>query len=867
MRFWQTAWRCAFLVMVRHRRTQASHPGRAPGGTISGRLIGILALPVLAVLVLVGVVVVGELGQYRGATGIRESVNLALSTQDVVQDLQQERGLTSGLLAGDTDYKPELAPSRQRVDASRAALARKATSGIVGAQGVRAALDQLSGLDGIRAQIDTGKIRRATAFSYFTQRISQLAQVDFGLDRSADRTLRRGVDALSALSDSKEFAAQEQAYLNGVFAAGGFKPGEFVEFATIQANLNAAQARSFQYATPAQTARGMRIGDTGAASEARTFQTEAMAAGDGRPLQIDPQSWWSGMTTVIDDMRELQQSYGADIQQRARVLENNATRRLAILLGGAIACLAGALILMIVASRSITGPLRKLATEADALATQRLPEAVARVQSAAEDETPPPPQPVQVTRRASSEIHSVAQALERVQGTAYALATEQAMLRRITIESLANLGRRNQNLLRRQIGFITKLEQEEHDPSGLANLFELDHLATRMRRNAESLLVLVGEASPRRWSAPLPIVDVIRAAVSEVEEYRRVSLRRIDDLDIVGTHATSLAHMIAELVENGLVFSPPDVEVEIQGRRLGNEYLIAITDQGVGMEPDDLARANARLRGEESFLVAPTRFLGHYVVGHLARQMSIDVELRPSPVTGITARVTLPSALLSTPGTIEAGPASLLDAHSPHAVTQSVPQIVSPAAGAPAVPGLPSPATVTPGGAQPLPSRVTIDGWHAPVADYITVAEVGQPVTVPAAPAQWPDPAPAQWPDPAVRADTIHPDPAPVVVDVPVVVEPAFIPAVSPSNEDGPAVERTQNGLIKRPRHGRPIQPGPEIAPGRERPAVMDESPQELRNRLVSLRAGILRGESRRADGDGPAVSGGSERAGERSES
>ena len=139
------------------------------------------------------------------------------------------------------------------------------------------------------------------------------------------------------------------------------------------------------------------------------------------------------------------------------------------------------------------------------------------------------------------------------------------MQRRDTIESLANLGRRNQNLIRRQLGFITSLEREEIDPAQLANLFELDHLATRMRRNAASLLVLVEASSPRQWSTSVPVADVIRAAVSEVEEYRRVALRRVDEAMVTGSAIGSIAHLLSELIENALTFSPPDTEVEVQG--------------------------------------------------------------------------------------------------------------------------------------------------------------------------------------------------------------------------------------------------------------------------------------------------------------
>ncbi|HKT01008.1 MAG TPA: nitrate- and nitrite sensing domain-containing protein [Rugosimonospora sp.] len=826
--------------MVRHRQANA----RQRGGTIGGRLTRILALPVLAVLVLLGVVVVGDVGQYQTATATRNSVTLALSTQDLLQELQEERGLTSGLLGGDVGFKPDLPPSRKKVDAQLTRLTGLAAADLTGAPGVRQGLAQLSGLDAIRAQVDAYKISRADAFTYFTARISALSSVDFGLDRSADATLRRGVNALNALSDSKEFTTQERAFLNGVFSAGGFKAGEFVQFATIHANLLEAEARSNLYATPEQKQRALKLISSGAAAESLEFETRAMQAGDGRLLVVDPQSWWSALTTVLDDMRELQQSLGADIQDRARQLQDDATQRLAILLVIVLACLVGAGILMVVATRAITGPLAKLAAEADALATERLPGAVARVQSAEEGELIGPPDPVRVPRRSSSEILSVAEALERLQGTAYVLATEQAMLRRTTTESLANLGRRNQNLLRRQIGFITKLEQEESDPSGLANLFELDHLATRMRRNAESLLVLVGEASPRRWSAPLPISDVIRAAVSEVEEYRRVTLRRIDDAHVGGLYVTALAHMIAELVENGLAFSPPDVDVEIQGRHLGGQYLIAITDQGIGMEADDLQRANARLRGEENFLMAPTRFLGHYVVGHLARQMDVDVQLSPSPVTGITARVMLPGTLLASTGELDAAggapepmPAELVEAPVSPAPVSLAPASVS-------IPRQPQP----PRAPHPVATHLAIGGRPAPVVEYITVPEVGRPVTVPV--------PPADMLDPTVRADTSLPDlmlepepPAAVygpTAQLPTIAAPP--PAAIPTSPAGPTgpTERTRNGLAKRQPRSRAAEPEPSIVERPARPATLDESPEQMRERLVSLRAGVLRGEVQR---------------------
>jgi anti-sigma regulatory factor (Ser/Thr protein kinase) len=747
-------------------------------------LTRILTLPLVAVVVLLGVVVVGDVRDYRMARATKGSVDLVLSVQDLVQELQQERGLTSGLLGGDVGFRDEIEPERKLVDARRARVGKVVDQGAEGAAAIRSALRQLDGLAAVRAQVDSGKAGRAATFQFFTDRIAALNGVDFGLDRSPDLNLRREVAALAALGEAKEYTAQERAFLNGVFSAGGFAKGEFIQYAGMNAAQHASLARYAQYATATLRARNAAVHDTGAAREAAYFEELALTGADGRLLQVNPQSWWSALTTVIDGTREVQQSVGADIQTRARKLQGDAARRLGILLGLVLLCVAGALGLVVAASRSITRPLAGLAREADDLASVRLPEAVARVQAGG-DESTAPPAPVRVPARASSEIRSVAAALDRVQATAYTLATEQALLRRNTTESLANLGRRNQNLLRRQLGFITRLEREESDPSGLANLFELDHLATRMRRNAESLLVLVGESSPRRWAAPLPVADVIRAAISEVEEYRRVSLRRIDEAYVGGAYVTGLAHMIAELVENGLAFSPPDLDVEIQGRQLPGKYLIAIVDQGVGMDPEDLARANARLRGEESFLTAPTRFLGHYVVGQLAAQMSVDVQIAPSPVTGLSVRVMLPESVLALPPAIE--PTHI------DAPVQATVEVVGDGGRA----SRPVPPYA------PQPTHRALDARPTPVVKFRTGGQAGSPLS----------------------SGT------------------AFTAVYGGATSAGGA-ERTRNGLLKRVPRTRAAQHEPAAADNADRPASVDRSPAEMRARLTSLRAGVQRGEN-----------------------
>ena len=609
-----------------------------PVTTIRRRVARTLALPVIAVLILLAVVSTIEAGGYRRAEASAVAVGQVLAVQDLVQELQNERGIAAGLLGGNTGFRAELAPAQARVDERRGQLPPIAARA-------------LGGLETVRTGTAVGTISRPAAFAFYTGRIEELSRLSVGLDSSTDAELRRGAATLQALADAKEAIAQERAFLNGVFSAGGFQAGEFLQFVTMRSAKETALTAFARYATAAQRASADYVFGTGAGQVATYFEGVALAAGDGRDLQVNPQSWWSALTTVLDDLLRLEQHVGSVIAARAATLRDQAARRMIGLGGIVLLCFAGSIGLAVVASRSIARPLALLAAQADRLASDQLPDSVRRAVAGEEDAAPPEFRP---PPDATAEVQSVADALDRVQATAYALATEQAQLRRGTTDSLADLGRRHQNLLRRQLGFITRLEREEADPAGLANLFELDHLATRMRRNAESLLVLVGATGPRPWSEPIAVGDVIRAAVSEVEEYRRVTLRRVDDTRLLGAAATSVAHLLAELVENGLAFSSPEVDVEIQGRLVGARYLIAVVDQGIGMTETDLAEANRRLRGEGDFLTAPARYLGHYVVGRLARDLDAEVVLTPSPVTGVTARVVLPATLIAVPPALEA---------------------------------------------------------------------------------------------------------------------------------------------------------------------------------------------------------------------
>ena len=338
-----------------------------------------------------------------------------------------------------------------------------------------------------------------------------------------------------------------------------------------------------------------------------------------------------------------------------------------------------ALLVTWLVSRSITRPLRSLTRQAKEMAERRLPEAVIDILETplGDDVTVPTVDPVRVNTR--DEVSDVADALNTVQDSALDLAVEQAVLRRNIADSFVNLGRRNQNLLGRQLDFITELETNETDADTLANLFRLDHLATRMRRNAESLLVLAGIDPPRQWAAPVRLTDVIRAALGEVEDYQRVTVRGVEPATIIGSAAADLAHLLAELIENALVFSPPDQTVDIRGRNRPDGYTLAIIDSGLGMPATDVAAANRRLAGAESFTIAPSKYLGHYVAGNLAARHDIQVHLDNSPGNGITATIEIPQALLTSEAPLG----------EPIAPTQVAPAVGPPLNTAPPLPAPP----------------------------------------------------------------------------------------------------------------------------------------------------------------------------------
>ncbi|MBP2323460.1 signal transduction histidine kinase [Kibdelosporangium banguiense] len=614
---------------------------------IGHRLVRIRLASVTLVLVLLGMAIAGQLSDYSDACDTKQAVSLALTVQDLTQQLQRERDLTNGVPGGESQFKAEIGPQRVNTDKALATLTLAvAADDTPDAREVRSALDRLNAVISTRQNIDDGRADRTAAFQWYTAGIAALNEAAPGVGQGRDAELRNGLRALGELGAAKEATAQERGLLNRVFATGHFRAGEYIRFTEIRADKQAGLAAFQDDANVVRRAQLDQTLKSESAVQAAAAETVAISSAVGPIARwIDPVGWWAQMTSVVDQMWDLQRAVGQDLTYRASELRAEATSGLVVFLLLALLAVGLEITLVVGCLRSVVRPLAALAVQAHDVAARRLPTSVAGWHAPGTNQ-PVPPEPVRPPARAGSEIASVAQALDRVQSTAFELAGQQALVRRNTTESLADLGRRNQDLACRQLGFISALERDEPDPAVLANLFELDHLATRMRRNAESLLVLAGESSPRRGAEPLAITDVVRAGISGVEDYQRVSLRDVDDVYVTGAAVGELAHLLAELIDNALSFSPPDLPVEVYGRRAGVRYALTVADHGAGMSHEQLATANTRLRGEEDFPVAPTRFLGHYVAGRLAQRLGVQVELTQAPDSGINAQLLLPDTML-----------------------------------------------------------------------------------------------------------------------------------------------------------------------------------------------------------------------------
>lgn len=253
------------------------------------------------------------------------------------------------------------------------------------------------------------------------------------------------------------------------------------------------------------------------------------------------------------------------------------------------------------------------------------------------------------TAGGTAEIQDVGRAFSTVQETAVEAAIGQARLQRGVSQVFLNLARRSQTLLHRQRTQLHGMQRHATDPDMLEELFRLDHLTTRMRRHAEGLIILSGNAPGRAWRKPVPMYDVVRGAAAETEDYARVNVLPMEDHGLDGAAVADVIHLIAELIENATIFSPPHTSVSVRGELVGMGFAVEIEDRGLGMTKERLAELNERLANPPEFDIADTDRMGLFVVARLAARRDIRVTLRPSPYGGTTAIVLIPSVLMVGP--------------------------------------------------------------------------------------------------------------------------------------------------------------------------------------------------------------------------
>ncbi|MFE4061812.1 nitrate- and nitrite sensing domain-containing protein [Streptomyces sp. NPDC059096] len=435
--------------------------------------------------------------------------------------------------------------------------------------------------------------------------------------------------------------------------------GEYVSGGT---QADAVKLQQVMKAQTAEAAKKLAAAQQQAAAEGKEFtapptkdgslydgMVAAIATGDSpeklAERGVTPETWMAASTAKFDGYNTIETDLVDKAVAEASAIADNA--RNDAITNGAIVLIAllAAFILAGIMARQMSRSMLSLRTAAFGIAEQRLPMLVDQLSRAEPGRVDTRVQPIPIDSR--DEIGEVARAFDQVHREAVRLAAEQAMLRGNVNAIFTNLSRRNQSLIEGQLTLISDLENNEGDPDQLDNLFKLDHLATRMRRNGENLLVLAGEEPGRRWNQPVPLVDVLRAASSEVESYERIELSGVPETEIHGQAVTDLVHLLAELLENATTFSSPQTKVRVTATRLPDgRVMIEIHDKGIGLTAEDFADINHKLANPPTVDATVSQRMGLFVVGRLADRHGVRVQLRPSgEQAGTTSLVMLPDAI------------------------------------------------------------------------------------------------------------------------------------------------------------------------------------------------------------------------------
>ncbi|MEV5611752.1 nitrate- and nitrite sensing domain-containing protein [Streptomyces sp. NPDC052225] len=628
---------------------------------ISTRLVSLLALPVVAATSL-GALRIGEsLNDIEQLDNMKLLTEMTKQATELASALQEERDQSAGPLANGAKASGDFGIKAARDKTKRAQdTFLQSTSDIKGGSesgslnGVREHAVQIASelihLNSIRQDAFKDKGNASQTVEAYSRIIEQLLSLstDMAQATSSPEMIQR-TRALAAFSSAKEYASEQRAIIAAALPPNSNTFGKLSEIdrqygAAAAANQDSS-LESFKavYGDGAlELLKPIDENNTNIKA-ADNYANRVLTKPEGIKGQ-DKRSykdWVDADSSRITEMSKVELTLLNQMEQQARELRNSSERD-AIINGALILLVLGvSLVGAFVVARSMIRSLRRLQDTATKVAQDRLPELVKQLSESDPQDVDTSVESVGVHSR--DEIGQVAAAFDDVHREAVRLAAEQALLRGNVNAMFTNLSRRSQGLIQRQLSLISELESREADPDQLSSLFKLDHLATRMRRNGENLLVLAGEEPGRRWTRPVPLVDVLRAAASEVEQYERIELAAVPATDVAGRVVNDLVHLLAELLENATSFSSPQTKVKVTGHALPDgRVLIEIHDTGIGLSPEDLAAINERLASPPTVDVSVSRRMGLFVVGRLSQRHGIRIQLRPSDSGGTTALVMLP---------------------------------------------------------------------------------------------------------------------------------------------------------------------------------------------------------------------------------
>ncbi|MFE0042127.1 sensor histidine kinase [Streptomyces albireticuli] len=627
---------------------------RVRGKSIRRKIVALLLVPMVSLTGLwaFATVLTGrEAAQLLSVAEVWRKVGFP--AEEMVRALQKERRQALVYLA-DTRRTDALAALNER----QAATDRMVTSfrsrardhvreDMNAASGARFARVEksLDDLDGLRRKVEGDTIGRHGAFQAYSELVEPYYAFLGSLSALQDAEMDKQGRALVGIARAREALSREDALLAAALAGGTLSRQDLravsdrvaerrILHSTNATLLPLADQNAFEDYWRGSTARALR-----AAEDA------VILAGPGRPPHsVDARRWQAVAGPVLDDLARLGSEAGDRYTERVEPIAVGVLTKAAVAGVLGLVALVTSLVISFRVGRGLVRDLRALRKEAHEASGVRLPGVMRRLAAGerVDIDAEAPLRP-----HGADELGQVGKALDTLQRAAVEAAVKQADMRRGVSDVFVNLARRSQVLLHRQLALLDTMERRTEDTEELADLFRLDHLTTRMRRHAEGLVILSGAAPARQWRKPIRLMDVVRGAVAEVEAYERIEVRRLPRLAVLGPAVGDLTHLLAELLENATVFSPPHTGVQVVGERVPNGFTLEIHDRGLGMPPDALLEANLRLAETPEFELSDTDRLGLFVVSRLAQRHGVRVSLQPSPYGGTTAVVLIPLALLT----------------------------------------------------------------------------------------------------------------------------------------------------------------------------------------------------------------------------